>query len=314
MTLPAVADEGAYEAIRRDDSLFTPAVLAACVPLGVAEDVPIVRFTEGSLPVYAVGAELVVKLYPPYDAAHANTEAWALVAVQGRLPLATPRVLTRREQDGWSLLVMSRLAGRSLAVAWPEMDADDQLRIADQLGAAVGALRALEVEAGSVAQEQWDTFLAHQRGSAVERQRQLGLGAPWVEAIEPYLEPFAEAPTERLVLLHTEIMRAHLLVDRDAAGWRLTGLFDFEPAMVGHPEYELASLALFVACGDHAFLRRCLRAAGHREDELGPELGRRIMGYTLLHRYSSLPWYLRLMPPAPGVTTFEGLAAQWFGL
>ncbi|WP_368396660.1 phosphotransferase [Streptomyces sclerotialus] len=39
----------------------------------------------------------------------------------------------------------------------------------------------------------------------------------------------------RRSLLHTEVMREHFLVDPD--GWRLTGLLDFEPAMIGDRAY-----------------------------------------------------------------------------
>ena len=34
------------------------------------------------------------------------------------------------------------------------------------------------------------------------------------------------------------------------AGWRLSGVFDFEPAMLGHPLYELPAITIFVARGD----------------------------------------------------------------
>jgi hypothetical protein len=57
----------------------------------------------------------------------------------------------------------------------------------------------------------------------------------------------------RRVLLHTEIMREHLLVTPHADGWSLSGLFDFEPAMRGAREYEFASVGLFVSRGDAAF-------------------------------------------------------------
>ena len=47
---------------------------------------PIDRYDSGSLPVYAVGPAHVLKLFPPEEAAHAQTEARALAAVQGALP------------------------------------------------------------------------------------------------------------------------------------------------------------------------------------------------------------------------------------
>ena len=55
-------------------------------------------------------------------------------------------------------------------------------------------------------------------------------------------------PSSPPVLLHTEVMREHLLVSGDpSGGWSLSGLYDFEPAMTGCWEYEFASVEIFVA-------------------------------------------------------------------
>jgi hypothetical protein len=112
-------------------------------------------------------------------------------------------------------------------------------------------------------------------------------------------------------LLHTEIMREHLLVSQDGAGaWQLSGLIDFEPAMRGAPEYEFAALGVFAAAGDARFLRRALLAYGYSDSEL--DTGRRrLMGWTILHRYSHLSAYLARLPP-PSTATFAAAADRWF--
>jgi hygromycin-B 7''-O-kinase len=38
----------------------------------------------------------------------------------------------------------------------------------------------------------------------------------------------------------------------------------------------------------------------------------RLLAMALLHRYGHLRWYLQRLP-APGATTLEALASQWFG-
>ncbi len=83
--------------------------------------------------------------------------------------------------------------------------------------------------------------------------------------------------------------------------------------MVGCPEYEFASVGLFVTRGDRELLRDCLLGYGYREDELGPELSRRFLTYTLLHRYSRLSWYLEFMP-TDDVTTLEQMAQAWWAM
>ena len=79
------------------------------------------------------------------------------------------------------------------------------------------------------------------------------------------------------------------------------------------PEYDFASLGLFVSCGDGRFLRRVLRACGYAEAALDEALPCRLMAHAILHRYSNLRWYLERLP-ADGATTLQQLAQQWWSL
>ena len=115
------------------------------------------------------------------------------------------------------------------------------------------------------------------------------------------------------MLLHTEVMRQHLLVTQGGDGrWRLSGLFDFEPAMHGAGEYEFASVGVFVSQGDRRFLRRVLTVYGYPAGELGLDLARRLLAWALLHRYSNLASWLRRLPQ-PYRPTLDALADRWFG-
>lgn len=309
---PAITDAAPWDALRRDDAALRPGVDAVCARhrLGAAE---VTRLPGGSVPVYALGERHVLKVFPPGEAAYARTEALALAAVAGRLPLPTPELVAADALDDWSYVLMSRLPGRLLVDAWPELTAADRDRLADELGAGLAALRALDVAPLGALTADWGAFLAAQRASAVERQRARGLDERWLAQIPGFLDawmPPAEGPR---ALLHTELMREHLLVAPAPRGWSITGLFDFEPAMVGAPEYDLASFGLFVSCGDGRFLRRALRAGGYGEEALDGALQRRLMAYALLHRYSNLRWYLDRLP-APGATSLAALAARWWSL
>lgn len=71
-----------------DDNMLA----ALCRRLG-REPGTLSRFPDGSSPVYALGSDLVLKLYPPEDLDELRVEAAALRAVQGRLPIATPEVV-----------------------------------------------------------------------------------------------------------------------------------------------------------------------------------------------------------------------------
>lgn len=314
--LPAASTPQAWDALLGDDAALRAGVLAIARRHRIAlHDAGPLRYDSGSLPVYALSDDAVLKLYPPEDAEHAAVEARVLAFVDGQLPIATPRVLATGAQDGWRYLLMSRLPGRRLVEAWPDLDARDRDRIAWQTGAALASLHGLDAAPLAALEPAWDVFAAQQRRSAGERQRRHALAPQWLERIDPFLAAWMPGPPARRALLHTEVMREHLLVApaRPGGGYALSGLIDFEPAMVGDPDYEFASVGLFVSCGDATLLRRVLLAYGRDAASLDDDaLACRLMAHALLHRYSKLPWYLERLP-VPGATTLEDLARAWWG-
>ncbi len=92
----------------------------------------------------------------------------------------------------------------------------------------------------------------------------------------------------------------------DPSRWTLSGLFDFEPAMLGDRAYEFVAVGLFVSRGDPRLLGRVMAAYGRT---FSPH---ELMAHTLPHVYSNLPWYFRELP-APPEDTLDSLAETWFG-
>ena len=314
--LPHASTPEAWDALLDDDEALRGGVLtiARRHRLVPRDDGP-VRYDSGSLPVYALGDDAVLKLYPPAEGEHAAVEARVLAFVDARLPVATPRVLATGTQDGWHYLLMSRLPGRRLVEVWPELDLGDRTRIAEQTGAAIAALHGLDASPLGTLEPAWDAFAVRQRRTATERQRARGLAPHWLDLVDEFLDAWMPPAPGRRALLHTEVMREHLLVAPSPAGggFALSGLIDFEPAMLGDPDYEFASVGLFVTCGDGLLLRRLLLASVRPAAELdGQDLACRLMAHALLHRYSNLRWYLERLP-VPGATTLEDLARAWWG-
>jgi hygromycin-B 7''-O-kinase len=310
--LDDAADDAAWDALRSDDAALAAGVAAICARHGLDGTRP-VRYTSGSLPVYAIGTEHVLKLFPPQEGEFAEIEARALAVVDGALPIATPRLFAADTLNGWHCLLLTRLEGRRLVTAWPELALADRDRMADELGAALAALHAVDTRALADFTPHWEAFMQTQRDNAVERQRARQVEPLWLERLPEFLQRWMPPIEPRRVLLHTEVMREHLLVSPGRSGWRLTGLFHFEPSMLGAPEHEFAAVGLFVACNDSRFLRRILLAYGYRPDQLDAALQCRLMAYAMLHRFSNLRWYLERRP-AQGATSFEQLAALWWPL
>ncbi|WP_394621566.1 aminoglycoside phosphotransferase family protein [Lentzea sp. JNUCC 0626] len=254
--------------------------------LGLRGDVR--RFEDGSLPVFAIGDDLVLKLFPPEHHDEALVEAAVMAALQGKLP--TPKLHATGLLDDWAYVLMSRLHGKEPTTPHVE--------VSRQVGEMLRMLHAVKAP-DVVGPGDWAAFVQRQRAGCVELQRKRGLEDRWLEQIPDFLDE-VEFEDAKPVLLHTEVMSAHLL-------WRngkLTGLFDFEPAMCGAFEYEFASVGLFVTKGDRECWRALVEGYGRVPD------ARRVMAYALLHVYSNMPVYLRGMPRGE---TFEELAERWFG-
>jgi hygromycin-B 7''-O-kinase len=304
--LPAVRTDEEWQAVVWDEKIVRPAAEDLAARLGLA-GAGLRRYPEGSRPVYAVGGRRVLKLYPTVSAPDSVTEARVLDYLDGRLPVATPELLARGEyENGWRYVLMSRLPGTELATAWPAIPGPDRDRVVSQAGELLAALHGLDPEPlrGVLGPADWAGFLAGQRATALQRQRDVELPDLWLSQVGGFLESVPLAPGRERVLLHTEVTRGHLLVNPGT--WTLSGLLDFETAVAGDRGYEFGGAGLAVPGGDPRLLGWMLAGYGRGFDP------RELLAYTLLHLHSNLSECLREFP-APPEPTLDSLALTWFG-
>ena len=307
--LPPINSIEEYRASSRDEATYAPAVDEICRLHGIA-DQPRRKFAGGSTIVFAVGDTYVVKLFEPFIAANALTEAAVLRHIDGRLGVAAPHVFHTGTMDGWQYVVMSRLHGELASDVWDELDGEAQRSVCAQVGAAICRLHALDVAGLRIAGPTWAEFIERQRADCMARQRGKALDAHWLDQIPGFLDSVALADGER-ALLHTEMMREHVLLTR-GDGAQVSGVFDFEPAMIGSREYDFASIGVFLTGGDAALFDAFLTGYGLPRTARDPAMPRRVMAYALLHRYSNMTWYLERVPPREA-RTLDELAEEWFG-
>ena len=310
-SLPSVRTEEELAGIGQDEAALRPGIERLCRLLGV-NAASLTRYPAGSRPVYAAG-DVVLKLFPPVpELPDQRVEAELLAALAGQLPTATPRVRAAGEHDGWGYVLMTRLPGVPLDTVWDRLSARDRDRLAGQLGETIASLHRMPPPAiRDWRPQDWPAFVAGQRARCVSEQRALGLPTRWADQIPEFLDAVA-LPSGPPALLHTEIMRQHLLVSEGHGdGWRLSGLIDFEPGMRGEREYEFVAVGVFAAEGDARFLARTLTSYGYHPDQLDPALRRRLLAWGILHRYSNLSWWMRRLPD-PARPTLDSLADHLF--
>ncbi|MFD3502885.1 phosphotransferase family protein [Streptomyces sp. NPDC058676] len=304
--LPLVETDEEWDAVVPDETVMRAGARDLCARLGLT-DAPLTRFPEGSQPVYAVGDDLVLKLFPSSAARDGVAEGRVLSHLHGLLPVPTPRVRDFGPyENGWQYVLMTRLHGENLAHGWDRLHRTDQERLVADIGETLAVLHSLDPAplADVLGPGDWGAFLDRRHAVAVEQQRRKGLPAAWLEQIPDFLASVNLTRSPRPALLHTEVMAQHFLVAPD--GSRLTGLFDFEPAMIGDRAYDFVGVGLFVTRGDPRLLARLTASYGQAFEPA------ELLACTLLHVYSNLPWYLReLRAPAEG--TLTSLAEAWFG-
>lgn len=312
MPLPPVASPEDYRGALAGPAPFLEAARAVARRHGL-DEAPVKRLAGGSSPVVALGEERAVKFFAPIFTEHLARERAALVRVHGRLGVPTPGLVAAGEMDRWGYVVMERMGGRSLADAWDEVDAGSRVALMREVGAAAARLHAVPVRGDAALAMDWPAFTARQVEGCAARHREKGLAQGWVAQIPAWIDRVLPTLDDGCtpVLLHTELMREHVLVDRSGDGWRVTGIIDFEPAMTGHPDYEMASVGVFVAAGDPVLLGAFLRGYGRDAATVTAGDRRRWLAWTLLHRYGNLRWYLERLPH-DGVATLDGLAERWW--
>ena len=311
--LPAVEGSAAYRALRDVSTTWLPAMRVICgrhgLPVHELEALP-----AGTNVVFAVG-DAIVKLYPPHWARLADVERAVAERVRGKLPVATPEVYATGTVAGWPYLVMSRLRGRSLHEVLASLDEREQGRIAAQLGEVLSHLHREATTDLDDLESDWPGFVQERLRDCVNRHREQGAPERWLTQLPRFLTDAAPLfpPDFRPSIVSGDVHDYHLLVTERRDRWQLAGLFDFDDARIGFHEYDLATPGPFMMAGREALLRTFLLAYGYPRSALDQRLSRRLLAYTLLHRYRPLAWLLEDI--APGAhSTLEGLAEAIFAV
>jgi len=301
--LPHITNIDELDALEKNCPDFHAAIAAICsrhmVPVPGCELYP-----SGTSPVFKVGESYVIKFFAPFDLAAFESERQALRFLASA-SFCSPVPKASGIHDGWGYVLMTRLEGHNLSTLWDSLSPSQQASLCLQTGKLLRTLHSLNTEHFEPAVE-WQMFLAGQVKSCAERQRKLGFPEEFVSAIPAFIEETPLPGGKPHVFLHTEIMREHVFVIQNGREQSVSGFIDFEPAMKGPAEYDLVAAGIFLCRGNV-----CLRKAFYEGYGIVPdsEFCRRMMAYTLLHRYGNLKKYLDFMPHG---NSLSDLAGKWW--
>jgi hygromycin-B 7''-O-kinase len=264
-------------------------------------------------------AHHVVKLFPPMWSDLAAGERAILDHLAGRLSLDIPRLVADGHLDTWRYLVMTRLPGVPLDQVWDTLDAADRRSLSAQLGAALRDLHAVPL--GGLADvpvlaRRWSRLVSRPVDETIAHHRRQGVEPQWLDRLRVFLQQAAPSGGGGFtpVLLHGDVHPWHLLASRENTRWRLSGLLDFDAAMLGPSDYEFASPGVLMFGGDAVAIEACLSAYGLPAREVNAGLRRRLMVYAVLNRYWGLDTMLEAGDLARSCATLEDLERAIFPL
>ena len=301
-------DEAAYRAIHGDPKPYLPALRVICERHGLDVDDAYMP-SGGTNIVWHVRGGPWIKMFPPLWPQDFVRERTGLAATGSVDGLNVPQLLGEGELEGWPYMLLSNVPGHAVGTVWLDMKPEDRVDVARQAGALFAQLHDTDVAACAAIHEDWPAFARSLRSDAVTRQQGYGLDASWAEDLAAFLDTLPPTDDGREVFLHADVTDEHLYLERRDDRWVVTGLIDFGDAMVGDWRYEFAAPLVFLAQGQPRVQRALLEGYGLAADELTPELGRILAGWTFMHRWGRIPTYARF---AHGKTpeTLDALAAS----
>ncbi len=289
--LPKVIRRTDYISIQQNTALWLPAIQVICQLHDLPTDM-LTRFNGGTCIVFAAGENHIIKLYPPYWRHEFNVERKVAEYMFGKLEITIPEIQAYGDLEGWPYLIMDRLTGTYLCDIWDRMEDKNRLHIVTHLGEILASLHALSTSGLSHLEPNWTAFVQKRLRNCEQRYREKGLTEHWLQQTPAYLAHMSPLyPLNyKPALVIGDVHQFHLLVTEKYGLWRLCGLFDFDTAMIGFHEYDLASASLFMMSGRPQLLRAFFQTYGYAEIELNEALSARLMAYTLLHGYPYLDW------------------------
>lgn len=310
MQMPLVPTLDSYRAIYHCDDVWRPIMEEICHRCSFL-NAPCVRGPDGTHIVYLVGQTYVVKLFTPLFAHDFLAEQIVAKHLVGKIGVETPEIIAEGEIGGWRYLVMTRISGIPLQSIWDDLPPINRHQIATDVGQMIARLRAVPVSGLESLMIDWGAFTSDQIAEASAHHQSVPeLAWEPKQEIGPFFASSANLINEtfRPVLILADITQEHVFIDQRDGMWRMVGYVDFGDAMVGHPDYELVAPGLEIAGGNPELLRALLLAAGYHETAFDETFCRRLMAYTLIHRFVDLTSVLSAVPGAQKAANLDELA------
>lgn len=251
------------------------------------------RASLGSHIVYRVG-NYWIKLMAPIFSRDMDYEISGLSAVNGRLPVATPRVLATGILEGWKYVILSHVEGQAVRFIWNDLKPNEKKKVTQEMAEITNCISKCPANETIQKRFVWNEFIQNQYLNVKAKQSKDELPEAWLIQLESFLSSFDQNDFKcsKPVFLHSDLTFDHFLVTRNEEV-KISGVIDLADCQIGHPEYELIAPAVFILKGDRSLLREYFLGYGYREDQLNLQLSKKMMAWALLHRFCKIVNYFK---------------------
>ncbi|WP_066309025.1 phosphotransferase family protein [Bacillus sp. FJAT-29814] len=267
------------------------------------------RFSYGSNIVYSYNQKLVIKLFPSYFNDQFDREVEVLRAIAGKITsVETPKIISVGSLEGWNYLIMTELKGTLLIDLWDDLTSEEKNACSMALGKVISEFHRVPTCNFSKIKVNWQEFIRGQFLSMKENQADLP--PDLLQSLETYVDESYIDYTPDLKLLTGEYTPFNLLFNKVDGKWTLTGVIDFADCFLGDGDYDLLGPILFMFNGDSDLTSSFLNSYSY--EELNESLRKKLMIYTILHRYSDINYYISKNGQAERSENFEELSTYLF--
>ncbi|QOR68073.1 phosphotransferase [Cytobacillus suaedae] len=271
------------------------------------------RFSYGSNIVYSYKGELVIKLYPSYFKNEFKREIEVLKNIENEITFVEiPRIHSVGSYEGWDYLIMNELKGALLIDLWDQLTIEEKNECSKDLGKVIHEFHSIPTDTFKTIDVDWQSFIKNQYLTMVDNQKKSKLPQKFFNDLEDYVDESYINYHPTLRLLTGEYTPFNLLFNEKNHNWKLTGVIDFADCFLGDSEYDLLGPILFMFNGNKEFTTSFLLSYGYRVEELNDSLRKKLMIYTLLHRFSNIEYYISRNPEANNCDSIEELSRQLF--
>ncbi|MGG3470721.1 aminoglycoside 3'-phosphotransferase/choline kinase family protein [Neobacillus pocheonensis] len=272
------------------------------------------RFHYGANIVYSFGgSQYVIKLYPKHQNGQFTRELEVLTNLEGKIKLVeTPRLVNFGSFQGWNFLIMTQLKGELLIDIWDQLTNEEKTNLSIDLGKTIKEFHEVPIVGLKNLQIDWKDFIQNQYKNMKTYHQELGVKESLLADLERYVEQKYINTDPAKKLLTGEYTPFNLLVNKRDGNWKLTGVIDFADCFLGDADYDLLGPILFMFNSNQSLIQHFLESYGLQNYQLTDTFQKKLMTYTILHRFSDVNYFTSQNYKANKARNFKELAKILF--